>query len=298
LEVTNRGFVTRVNRPGERVELLSGQGYLFWGVEFIIVSALIWFGGARGKFNWVFIAFAALVSLVLASFGGRARIGIFWLTLAIVHVILNRRVKLIRFISLLIMLVIFMIGFIVWRQGMIESGGMINDALLLNIFTSDAWRYYLLHIFVTFENFIALLDVTPSYLPFDFGFNLIQPIVQIIPRAFWADKPADVGNILRAVIYPDLPGGTPFTFLGNLYLAFGFIGIVAGMTLLGFLLRALYEYISRRVEREEIVLLYGLAMSELFLMLWGEYLGAVTSFLEISLPLVIGMKWARKISRL
>jgi len=235
---------------------------------------------------------------VLASFGGRARIGIFWLTLAIVRVILNRRVKLIGFIPLFIMLVIFMIGFIGWRQGMIESGGMINDGLLLNIFTSDAWRYYLLHIFVTFENFIALLDVTPSYLPFDFGFNLIQPIVQIIPRAFWADKPADVGNILRAVIYPDLPGGTPFTFLGNLYLAFGFVGIVAGMTLLGFLLRVLYEYVSRRVEREEIVLLYGLAMSELFLMLWGEYLGAVTSFLEISLPLVIGMKWARKISRL
>lgn len=76
-----------------------------------------------------------------------------------------------------------------------------------------------------------IIKIQTGELSHAFGVNwFITPIVNIIPRAFWADKPiTSTSNVLSEAIYDITVGdGSPittFTIWGEAYWQFGFIGV-------------------------------------------------------------------------
>jgi oligosaccharide repeat unit polymerase len=290
LEFSGGGVLVRIGSPSQRVALLQGYGYVFWGIEMFMVAGLIWYGYMQGKPDIGCILYLLMTSLVLASFANRARVVMLWLTILIVSQLMGRRIKPLQIGVAIGGLFVFSIGFIVVRQNIVEAKDLSIDLIVGD---SNSWLFYLMHIFVTFENFMALLNVTPALLHFDYGFNLIQPLLQSIPRFLWPDKPGEAGSLLSLIMYPDSTGSTPFTFLGNLYLSFGVVGIFVGMFAVGLVLRVFYDYVNERVNRVDLTIVYGVALSYLFLLLSGINITAIVDFIQIALPVLIIMRWVK-----
>jgi hypothetical protein len=73
---------------------------------------------------------------------------------------------------------------------------------------------------------------------------MVDWIVFPIPRAFWEGKPVNVGSQLAAIIY-DANNGTPPGLIGDIYWNFWIFGVLAGMFIIGLVLRSLVSYRGR-----------------------------------------------------
>lgn len=87
--------------------------------------------------------------------------------------------------------------------------------------------------------------------PYQRGATLWPALVTFVPRALWPGKPTiSVGGWYARTVLgwdPDSRSEAAVTLLGDFYLNFGVAGVVAGMMLYGFAMRAAYEHLIRRV---------------------------------------------------
>jgi len=97
------------------------------------------------------------------------------------------------------------------------------------------------------DSIITILARVPEELPFEWGRTLFfMPISALIPRLLWPGKPdTGLGDYFRETFWQGGGGSIAITQVGEFYLNFGVIGVVAGMAVLGILHRAFYEYVRR-----------------------------------------------------
>jgi oligosaccharide repeat unit polymerase len=95
------------------------------------------------------------------------------------------------------------------------------------------------------ENVVWLVESKPEL---THGSNLASMVTALVPRAIWPDKPTGGGPILTNIIYPDsyYVGGWGVSslttgLLTEFYMAFGWLGVLIGSLIIGYLL-----YIVRR----------------------------------------------------
>jgi hypothetical protein len=82
--------------------------------------------------------------------------------------------------------------------------------------------------------------------PYSYGATLTQPLILLIPRVLWPDKPIntfgqDFGRLFHVTNYWTRATYVDPTVPGELYWNFGLPGILVGMGLVGVLLRWLYR---------------------------------------------------------
>jgi len=138
----------------------------------------------------------------------------------------------------------------------------------------------------------------PSRVDYQYGQSLILWIFAPIPRALWPQKPAvRIGPFIARSIYQrENRSGIPPGFIAELYLNFGYYGIVIGMLVLGMVTRVAYDSLVRYDSQSiHAILAYIVITLNLTLTLLStDFTGAISSTSLSLLPLLLLLQVATK----
>ena len=94
----------------------------------------------------------------------------------------------------------------------------------------------------------VLIRDTPRVAPFQYGRTLGLFFVAFVPRIIWPEKPTiNIGRYITDAYGsgPEIATSTAPTQLGELFMNFGYAGIIGGMLLYGLILRVAHELLLR-----------------------------------------------------
>jgi hypothetical protein len=150
------------------------------------------------------------------------------------------------------------------------------------------------------ENVAVLLSLFPSHYPFDYGRHYLDGFEWGIPRTFWPAKPDNFGyewvsfRPLRTSGYQ-----TSFTYIGELYVAAGTVGVAAGSLVLGAIL-GLFRHLEQVATRHRYLLLIYVVLLSAWLpnlIRAGFYAATITLVAYIPPVLVAGLVLHRAAER-
>ncbi len=149
-----------------------------------------------------------------------------------------------------------------------------------------------------------IINGVPGKLPYQFGESLIYWLVSPIPRTWWPEKPAiSYGLIIGEKIYGkrdenDPGGGIPPGFVAELYLNFGYPGIILGMFLMGLLFKLFYDaYLKTREKSTYAMLIFIIVFVPVALkLIGGDMSGVMTKVVKgvISIYFIMKLIQVRK----
>ena len=134
------------------------------------------------------------------------------------------------------------------------------------------------------DMFFQGIDKTPSLYPFQYGRTLLRVFTSFVPRPFWPEKPWSFGiDFNRDYLeLPEFMAAVSPSTIGELYINFHVMGIVAGFFLIGCFLRCLYGYCINGATSREKVVLYAIVMERMIVLVDGP-IGDFTTFVLIKL---------------
>ena len=147
-----------------------------------------------------------------------------------------------------------------------------------------------------------IIDGIPDKLPYQFGESLVYWLTSPIPRTWWPDKPAiSYGLIIGEKIYgkrdfDDPGGGIPPGYVAEMYLNFGYAGIVLGMFLMGLIFKLFYDaYAKNRKASIYAMLVFVIVFVPLTLkLIGGDFSGVITKVIKGVVSIYIIMKMVQK----
>jgi hypothetical protein len=133
------------------------------------------------------------------------------------------------------------------KQQNIASGEDRPGPLTVDTYVSESWSALTRRMYGIDSLMISQL-LTPSVYPYADGSTLKRAPASFIPRAIWHNKPSlslagDFGNRYWGRPSTADKSTQAMSFLGELYINFGRLGIFIGMFLLGVLYRAWYAWL-------------------------------------------------------
>jgi hypothetical protein len=227
--------------------------------------------------------------------------------IAIVHVIVTRRLRIWWIAGFIVSMALFYPASQFYRDLLYNSGEhtqflrMITRpqqvfALVGKFVTSIPLAdYFWTGIDATFRRLdgISILTVivrdTPGRVPYQGGWSLAQIPMAYIPRVLWPGKPVlGTGEfITNNYCYAGIETSTGATWLGNLYMEFGWLGILVGMTIVGIFLRYLQESFLGIDATIPAILAGVVSLLSISATLGGELLISVNSVVFALAPLMI-----------
>jgi hypothetical protein len=151
---------------------------------------------------------------------------------------------------------------------------------------------------IVLENFSIVLERTPEGFPYQYGNTFISSLLNLVPGFIFSGKEAYSLDRYFSVEFAGWEqtskGSTGITNIGELYVNFGFFGIIIGMFILGFLYKFVYELFigSNKVIGDLEIMVYFLFFTSF---IWIEAsIGAVLvdliSKLLILIPVIIFLR--------
>jgi oligosaccharide repeat unit polymerase len=141
-----------------------------------------------------------------------------------------------------------------------------------------------------------ILEAVPDKLEYQYGKTFLTWVFAPIPRTLWKEKPVvRIGNELGEAIFQrrDKSTGVPPGFIGELYMNFGFMGILIGMYFLGLLLKLLYSsfnsYLTRNINA--LLLYIFIVVPFAFNLLSGDFVGLFIKLVASLIPLLLILKF-------
>jgi len=187
-------------------------------------------------------------------------------------------------VAILIILFIFLYPlFSIIRGGIRDS-----EEILLR--TSNFWEnpvkiFYLIGSRqVGLDSLALIIDYISKGEPYTLGSELKLAAISWISRKIWLDKPIiSLGKIFYEKFYPPIfHEGTSVavTLPGEFYWAFGFVGVIIGMLIIGVLWRFLFEYLVCHKENLSNILVVSFMFPSFFILMEQT----LVSLLTVHLP--------------
>jgi oligosaccharide repeat unit polymerase len=281
---------------GNATTALSGEAplggsafsnYLYGTLDWLTSALMLLYAFARRGRKWLTVAFVALF-LVYTTIGFRIRVVVLILAPIVYYYLkAKRRPTVLKVMALAgaMMLLIGAIGLLrgSFRPGERVDAGNVTIASSSQTFASDLDIY---------QGYLAIIDAFPRDHQYLWGSSFTYLFIQPIPRSLWPEKPdAPVLAILDAILGVDaITAGVAYPNAGEYYANFGAAGLVAGMWLFGFLVRALYEYIREHADNEWALVVYAVTLPFLVQVISrGYFVQIVQEAAFLLLPLVLGM---------
>jgi hypothetical protein len=88
---------------------------------------------------------------------------------------------------------------------------------------------------------IILRDV-PEFWPYNYGKTFLRAPWMAVPRRLWPEKPYTAGHVIVARYLPTLRTAYSPTIVGELFLAAGWVGLVLGSFVVGWICRVAWEW--------------------------------------------------------
>lgn len=144
--------------------------------------------------------------------------------------------------------------------------------------------------FFGYSILVGLYDLVPHVLPFQSGRTLLPLLYAFAPRVLFPDKPISPSGMLTLVLAPErLASGTtvPPSLIGEMYINWGFPGVISSMLLLGLVARFTVWWANRSSFGK---LVYAVWIAHLPLWLRGETFSPTVSFLILLILLWLGVR--------
>jgi hypothetical protein len=147
-------------------------------------------------------------------------------------------------------------------------------------------------------NGLALeVQAVPDEIPFRPGYASETFVSQPIPRLLWPNKPRQAEDLLNERFFggQGYRAGNPgvaYSVLGDLYFDSGFLGVTLGMTAIGILLRALFEYFQRYSHNDAVCLVYAATLPFVVVLMRGNLQDTFARILFVVLPILLVLRWS------
>jgi oligosaccharide repeat unit polymerase len=168
-------------------------------------------------------------------------------------------------------------------------GGAVSDLSLKSLATEDVSGRFLDE-FNQFDWFVVVLEIVPSELPFQYGKSFAEVFTRFVPRAIWPDKPAPISKRINMML-GGARSGHPPTILGELYLNFSVLGVIAGMVVFGILLRAMYAYLLYNQGNPAVILIYAYTFASLHRFFTRTFAPKMFGYLLFMIPIVLALRF-------
>ncbi len=300
------GFFALISWLGGTTELihaLPDRTRAFEGANYFAYAPLLMIGGTlllhgqrlrhpqsvSALTAWVYTAAA---SLILLLNGSRTPLLVMIAALACMHHYLWRRITVGVAVVLACMLLLLYVTYeMVFREYFIL--GSIDDDLFG--YHRRSFVEGLIHdrvlsgSFIQITTLMGVLDVCPDLLPYQGGQTYFSLLMAPIPRSMYPDKPISPSGLFTAACSPEyLETGSsiPPSFMGELYMNFGWIGVVLGMLVFGGTWKTLYRYLRGCPSTPHRALIYSITWAHMFAIIRGESMGVGVSYLAVLVPAV------------
>lgn len=238
----------------------TSLSYLIWGASiskyiFYILISYYYYGKFKlNSFLGYSMIIAGAESLIIPAFSSsRAAIIAIFLYVFFAYHTFKKPLKISNLIYIL-MLVLFILTFFgglrAVSQGQADGLGDIFN--LDRVLEAVLKNRNLLDVSKTGY----IIENIPEKLDFQYGSTLLAWLVGFVPRSLWEQKPAiSLGPLIGKAIYDDPSTritGTPPGFIAELYLNFGYLGIIVGMAILGAFVRVVQFTFSEELQNKNI----------------------------------------------
>lgn len=247
----------------------SFRNYFILPINFFVPAlCLMLVGVIDGKFSKVyFLGLLLMATGIYLSFAFRYRIVILGMGLATTFY-LYKGIK----PRLLLALLVFVAG--VTAMGIIESTRTYFGGLNLDRIEDKSYSEMFLKGFGesrTFGTLGLMIKNIPEQVDYIYFAPYVQGFLMPIPRSLWPGKPAGEHLSLVTDLYPNGQGtGAAWPFYGEYYFSFGWLGIVVGSFLLGFILKRFYRWMVV-YQSPLVIITYATGLGCLFFVMTRGY---------------------------
>lgn len=278
--------------------------------QLTMVATWIWFAYDKHALQRLFFWPLALTVLVaLLSLGNRGVVILYVISFIVLHIVVKGKnentllpknlISWLRKTPLLLLLAAFIIvvmfGMLAWREASFTAKSKTGD-ITVDLISEKLLRYNNMELLLStflgqsnlagIESLSTIIEFVPSDIPYLYGQTFYWTVMMPIPRFIWPDKPTTLGIFIkRAIIDSDATGGgVPPTWIGELYINFGVLGIVCGNFLFGFISARIYNIYRRHFHSKRIFfrLLYSFySIYFVFYLTKTEFRTALYRFLVI-----------------
>jgi oligosaccharide repeat unit polymerase len=143
-----------------------------------------------------------------------------------------------------------------------------------------------------------IINSVPEKIPFQYGGTYLALIYAPIPRTLWPEKPAvSLGKDISHKVYgysQKNQSGVPPGMPAELYVNFGYTGILVGFFLVGILLKKLYNSFEfeKGILNKNRIVLYVVIIVSITVTLFGSSINqALLTIVQAYIPLYIALKF-------
>ena len=209
-----------------------------------------------GKSKVIKIVTIIISIAFLMSLGGRTALFQFLLAPVFYHYAKNRSTPKVRTLVLFLVLGIAMSVIIQqFRYGVRDGSGFVMPE-----FTMETLLSPFEHEFGIYRAYYAVISAVPSKTPFLYGSGIfLYTLVMFIPRGLWPGKPdPPIDTIIETAMGKvSVEGGAVYPNIGEYYVEFGIIGVLALMLLFGIFLRLVNSLRLHGEEGSHAMILYA-----------------------------------------
>ncbi|ALC82641.1 MULTISPECIES: O-antigen polymerase [Bacillus] len=257
---------------------------------FIYTVRIIFFRNSRIDITiWLVLLLSTITTLVLT--GGRSSILYSILILIIIKHYFNKKIKSrnVLILSLFLFFFIIIVYRIVLRDKFFASNNNLGFWDILHNSLSDFPRYFFGgYDTVQFDALITLLSEKGTY-DFLLGKTILAAIMSPIPRDLYPDKGYGAMTYFTEQFFPQFyyPNHVEIniSFLGEMYLNFGLLGIIIGFFLLSVILGVLYRLLLTK-GNGLIAIIYAITIIRIVSLLRGDLFNFYIYYMQDIIPLL------------
>ena len=143
-----------------------------------------------------------------------------------------------------------------------------------------------------FDSFLAIVDLYPAYIPYDYFSIYARIPLHPIPRLLWPDKPPLFVSSWDAFLFQSGIGwGASESLLGDLYIQMGLLGVVIGMLFSGALWRFFFAYLQKGPSHGYMQLMYAVALGNMPTYVVQSAISAFWKWMPLIMPSVVFAYW-------
>lgn len=124
---------------------------------------------------------------------------------------------------------------------------------------------------------------------FNYGYSWILEILMYIPVFLWPGRPLPLPEQYVKTYFPSAPDGygKGWFVLTDGYSAFGIVGVIIEMYIIGMVLAKLYNYFMKRKDSYFLMMIYVFFLVNIFIMIRGSFLSFLKTFTLSIIPLIL-----------
>jgi len=143
-----------------------------------------------------------------------------------------------------------------------------------------------------FDSFLAIVDLYPEYISYDYFSIYARIPLHPIPRFLWPDKPPLYVSSWDAFLFQSrITWGASESLLGDLYIQMGILGVFIGMVVSGVLWRFFFAYLQKAPSSGFMQLFYAVAIGNVPTYIAQSAISAFWKWMPLIMPSVVFAYW-------